>query len=409
MTKLRFSILTILAGWTSFAIVAGPDGSAAAETLMEISIRDFGAKMDGVADDTRAFQKALDAVPHGGVLHLPAGTAILTKGLSLANKTVTIRGAGSAATRLLWTAPGGLHLAESRTWNESKGDKSTWDISGIAFLTSAKKAGTALFVDFKTHDRLNLAISVRDCRFEPAPVTGNRGYWSKSIYVNNGHLGRIVDCMFRGSATPEATTSHHIHLTGNSTSFAIDRCHGSNSTYGVLVEGETEGVVIDKCFFVHNRYGYVLNIEQGGEPMFDVSESHAASGVHALWMNNARSSSIVGNCFILARCSKYPDGPKERSAVKIEGNNTKDIIINSSTVQITDKAFEGAFRGFGVENGRGVIITNNTVANNSNATDDLGVWIGPAVQGAIVRDNIYHLKTDETVSVAPSAKDIRVD
>lgn len=376
-----------------------------AETAMEVNVRDFGAKMDGVADDTAAFQRALDDLPHCGVLHIPAGTAVLTGKLSLSEKTATIRGAGSASSRLLWKAPGGFHLSESRTWNEAKGEKASWDVSGLSFLTSATSAGTALHVDFKTHDRVNLAVSIRDCRFESV---GASGYWSKSVHVHNGHLGRIVDSTFRSLPTPEATTSHHIHLSGNSTSFAIDRCHGNNSTTGVLVEGQTEGVVISSSFFVHNRYGYVLNIEKGGEPMFDLFESHASSAVHALWIKNGRSSSIVGNCFILAHGSKYRDAPDQRACVRIEGVNAKDIIVSANTIQITDKEFHSVFQGVHVEQCNGVIIANNTIANNSTAKKDMGVWIGPGVRGAVVDGNVFHLETAKPVRLSEKATGVRV-
>ena len=41
--------------------------------LRSASVRDFGGVGDGVTDDTHAFMAAIDSLPHGGVLWIPAG------------------------------------------------------------------------------------------------------------------------------------------------------------------------------------------------------------------------------------------------------------------------------------------------------------------------------------------------
>jgi hypothetical protein len=371
-----------------------------------IDVRDHGAKLDGTTDDTAAFQEALNALPDRGLLTIPAGTAILSKKLVLQNKSAMIRGEGSGVTRLVWTKPGGIHLQESRTWKESKAQKASWEVRDVAFITTVLDGGTALAADFQTSDRLDPAFSVRDCRFEGV---GAKAYWSKSIHGHNAHLGRVVACNFRGAASVTATTEAHIHLSGNSTCFVIDACHGMNSIYGVLVEGKTEGVTISKCFFVHNRYGYVLNIVDGGEPMFDVFQSHSASGVYPLWIKNGRSSSIVGNCFILQKCSKYEDGPQRRSGIRIEGKLAKDVIVSSCTVQVTDKAMKGAFYGVDAVAARGLILNNNTFANNSSVADDCGINVGKAVKDAVINGNVFHLKSDTRYKVDPAADDVVID
>lgn len=63
---------------TSYKLTAGPEGEefifrTAAEACC-FSVRDFGAKGDGAADDTAALQKAIDFLPPDGRLAVPAGT-----------------------------------------------------------------------------------------------------------------------------------------------------------------------------------------------------------------------------------------------------------------------------------------------------------------------------------------------
>ncbi|MCF7849418.1 MAG: hypothetical protein K9M45_11265 [Kiritimatiellales bacterium] len=372
-----------------FLMISATSFSAPSER--EIDVRDFGAKMDGATDDTVAFQRALDALPDGGVLKIPAGQAVLSKELMLKNKTAVLRGAGSGVTRLVWTNAGGLHLLETRTWTESKARKASFSVHGIAFTTRVENGGTALFADFTSSDRLDPSFSVQDCRFEGV---GAKACWTQSIHGHNAHIGRITQCNFRGASS---TTKAHIHLTGNSTCFIIDSCHGMNSTYGVLVEGTTEGVAISNCFFVHNAYGFVLNIAEGGEPMFNVMNSHAASGIYPVWIKNGRSSSLVGNCLILSQCSKYKDGPKSREGIRIEGKLAKDIVVSACTIQITDKDFSDTFTGIHAMACNGLILANNTVANNSGTKDDNGLVLEREVHQGVCSGNVFHLRSSRNM------------
>jgi hypothetical protein len=61
-----------------------------------VSVKDFGAVGDGVANDTAAIQAAIDAIPAvGGSLYFPAGTYKVTSTVNITDKTVSIYGDGS--------------------------------------------------------------------------------------------------------------------------------------------------------------------------------------------------------------------------------------------------------------------------------------------------------------------------
>ena len=78
---------------------------SSADVPKSVSAADFGAKGDGVADDTAAIRKALDAVASGGgVVHLPAGLYRLSDSLKVPHG-VTLLGEGArwenSATQLI--------------------------------------------------------------------------------------------------------------------------------------------------------------------------------------------------------------------------------------------------------------------------------------------------------------------
>src|SRR5262245_28565203 len=101
----------------------------------------YGAKADGITDDTAAFQRPLTALGiagHGNVLWIPAGTYKITSQLTLFGRNgVSIIGEDPATAILKWAGPG-VFSTNSTTGSmfvvnsvaESKFDRLTFDGSG---------------------------------------------------------------------------------------------------------------------------------------------------------------------------------------------------------------------------------------------------------------------------------------
>ena len=68
-------------------------------------VRKFGAIGDGIADDTAAINKAIDAVSTSGAVLFPTGTYLITSMLKI-RKSVVLRGEGAANTTLLFNVKG---------------------------------------------------------------------------------------------------------------------------------------------------------------------------------------------------------------------------------------------------------------------------------------------------------------
>ncbi len=98
----------------------------------------YGAKGDGVADDTAAIQAALNDVGKRGrgyVLYVPAGTYRVTRQLNLANRIyISMTGADPSGTIIKWAgAPGGTLLYINGV-AYSRFERMTFDGSGTAAI-----------------------------------------------------------------------------------------------------------------------------------------------------------------------------------------------------------------------------------------------------------------------------------
>ena len=372
--------------------------------------------MDGATDQTALLQRTIDEIPDGGVLTLPPGTLILSKPIQVREKSLTLRGAGEFATRLRWVAKGGLYFSDTRTWTDTKGKLASWEVSGLRFDAGVSNSGTALSLAPQS-GRLTPSINVHNCDFEPV-ASGH--YWNTCIDVHDAHLGQISSCMFCGNtdskataADPQATTAYHIKISGNSTAFPIENCHGQKSIYGILVTDQTEGANISKCYFVDCAYGFVFRAVDGGEPMFYVSQSHAAASVHPLWIYNARSSRIDGNLFVLRGYGSKvlrseAGGP---SMIRIEGSLVKAIHVTGNTLELNDKEMKEDIVGIDVAGGRDILVTGNIISDNFPAPAETGIRFGDKTGSSLIADNIVSLKDPakgKAVEVSPKAKNVVV-
>jgi hypothetical protein len=76
---------------------ATPTGTTTARTIANlfgdyISVKDYGAKGDGVTDDTAAIQNAINTLDYGNCLYFPTGVYIVTSTLLVTPKASTVTG-----------------------------------------------------------------------------------------------------------------------------------------------------------------------------------------------------------------------------------------------------------------------------------------------------------------------------
>lgn len=102
-------------------------------------VRDFGAKGDGVTDDTAAFQQAIREVREGGAVLVPAGRYVITDVLTIDRSGVALRGEGADRSVLVLPKP----LSEVRPLANVDETKSAYSFTGgFVLLVGQDKGAT---------------------------------------------------------------------------------------------------------------------------------------------------------------------------------------------------------------------------------------------------------------------------
>ena len=177
-----------------------------------VSVKQFGARGDGVTDDTRAFQAAIAAVTHGAI-EIPPGRYVITDILTIAHRGVVLRGAGTDQTTLYFPKPlqeikphwsattGGLRTSEY-SWDGGlvwfQGDYGSKELAKVT--AAASRGDTALQVadasglnvgqrvEFFESDNPNNSLATELYSGDPGAIQNLLGSTAVSFVV---HITRI--------------------------------------------------------------------------------------------------------------------------------------------------------------------------------------------------------------------------
>lgn len=175
----------------------------------------YGAWGDGVADDTRAIQRALDSAPAGAAVFLPSGTYLLSAPLRLTS-ACRLQGAGAALSVLRFTGTGeallrGIDVHDisitDLALQGTGADALAEENGGIALrltqgdgevpvrltvervaVSGFRSSGIAVT---GTGKAVATGVWVRDCRFADLGLHGVLGYYVRDVRVEASRFERV--------------------------------------------------------------------------------------------------------------------------------------------------------------------------------------------------------------------------
>jgi hypothetical protein len=330
-----------------------------------ISVKDFGAKGDGVTNDTAALRAALSASSN---IYFPPGIYIVDGTdtgtlLTITNSNVTIYGSGYSTTRI--QAKSGVN-----GFNWISGDGSSHAnivIKDIWFYGNNSSRGTGEDYILTFNNMQN--ILVEDCRFEAA-LSHNTN--SKAVFVTTGSL----DVMIRNNSFASNG--------GEDINF-----YGSNgSVYRCSAIGNEHYQPQGPCIEIEGRNGTTIT----GYQVYDVNiigntirsdAAYASAGNQGILCIGGFNVNIEGN--IIDRRGTDGMAIIGSTNVNIDGNIVRDMgAVGYNGIHVTQDVF-GA-NGIAVN----INISNNIIdsCNNCGISIFGGETILSTVENFVVTNNI---------------------
>lgn len=384
----------------------------------------------GSSDNSTALGAAIAAVNVlGGVLELPSGTLTFTAKVTktLTNK-VTLRGAGSNTTILLWTnSDGGLDITFSDVNEPPR-------FEALSLQSSFAGGGTALKIQAPTSGGVGVqgllpGPGIDDVTIGPSGA----GYWTGGVHLLDAWYPSIRRFGYRGKVSDGALTvlpfasTFGVKYERTQALFMQDFVIFHAQT-GVLQAGTTQGEGLNASIFevVGVADGFDLTSFAGSAvAITGIHDGHINSyrfGINALHIVQAVFSNLlmikthvsqdnyVGMNITASFDNRITDNYFEDSQTAT-GTYTPIVLSNAATTgnTVSGNVFDNFLApGFGIVLNTGVhdnIITDNITGSRGAATKIVLVDSGAGV-GNVIRNNHTSLANEAVTNSSTTAQQI---
>lgn len=248
--------------------IGGNNGNVVINKSDIVNIKRFGAKGDGVTDDTVAIQNAINSLSVGGIVLFPQGDYVISSTL-IVNKPIKLVGegrgddsnntnsSGLGVSRLKWQGASGGTMVSfvSATPNHYLFDCGVEKLS----LNGFELAGIGIHAKSVTMSNFE-DIHVRRCQEVGMIIDGGNGVLSGHNFINDYHYvwGADVSCenshgLVLGNLLDQNTTQTHI---GNMLTL-------TKNGNGLMFKG-TDNNVVEKMQGVVQGTGYTVYFDGSG-------------------------------------------------------------------------------------------------------------------------------------------------
>jgi hypothetical protein len=201
--------------------------------------RDFGAGGNGVADDTTAIQKTIDAAAAGSgdaIAYLPTGNYVIRNTLRITGKNFFVGGSGWC-TRLIWKGPEGGVMAEVRNAqqvtmedlvigaHDAGSMNNSIDIHQVGSTGPTRVTYDGVYV-FGMYQKAPLRKGLHFTNLGENEVVVMPHVQGNLRFVNSGRATVLANCSYEGSVVVEGKDKARDGLLGFQTRLATIVTHG---------------------------------------------------------------------------------------------------------------------------------------------------------------------------------------
>jgi hypothetical protein len=316
----------------------------------EVNVRDFGAKGDGVSDDTSAIQKAINEASSKNVtLTMPAATYMVTSQLELKNNT-KISGYGAT----LYMAPQQSAVANI-LWSNPASYISNVTIEGLTLKSQNTIAGTDYYAN-------SMISNVQGMFFQ-----GISNLTIKDV---------AMDSMYVGIKMGQSGSTRNTGIT-------ISNLKIDKSGMPIQISGTNNFTMTDS----------VLNSSEGGTKW--LHSAYIRGDNSHFYFGNVEFNNASGGGIAVAGNDKFPTAPDhivfENCRIK---NSVVGMHINTGANNVTIRglSIEGSSLGFKIVNANNLSINDVDISGAIPSTSDIGAFsIGNSSQS-----NISNVTVDST-------------
>ena len=283
----------------------------------------------------------------------------------------TIKGDGEFQTRFFFTAGNDGFTYESTSISSARGQ---FLVDSVGIVPCKDFSGAGISGKWAAGSNLTPTLTV----LNSSVFSEYGGYYTKLITGDNAKNGTIIARLLGNIAGGVVRTTHAVHLTGASTIFHIPRPVFSAAGYGVLVEGDSEGIYITDPEIIQVEYGVVHDARGGSDsvdPGLQVNGGHINASKGCV-----RGRGSIGSMARGVLCYSNGDAPVGADWFAVKWGDGSRNTITSDIICENLPGTAATTKAIVLEDGSGHTVSGQMYGGATPMT--VGVEIGAAVTGS---------------------------
>ena len=254
-----------------------------------IDVKDYGAKGDGVTDDTQSIKNAISDLRSGMTLYFPKGTYIVSETLQPTVGNITIKGQYSVI-----SAPRDLDIVIWRFSNlvnvNIDGLVSTNSINAQTWIQATSTHH--LHITNCATDGMKLGFDLSDCYWTKIESVRMQSVYQAFQFKSATNAFQLANLSVHGAGIP--STIYECTSGGNITGCSFEASSGRlniNKSFGINIDGnyfEGYGGVEDYIFIGSGNYKFTCGINIAGNLFY-------AGATNAITLCHVEGIAIHGN------------------------------------------------------------------------------------------------------------------